>query len=113
MPDNLTPETLVGLADKYPDGPSHAHLELYAEAWKAQLAADRKRMETWKQLAEDSWVHDDEMLGENCIHCKAKVRGHRESPFDPKNPQAEAVWVYESGHDAGCRYAAALAGEGT
>ena len=30
-----TPETLAALADKYPDGPSHATLELFASAWKA------------------------------------------------------------------------------
>src|SRR3990172_6662613 len=39
-----TPETLAALADKYPDGPSHATLELFASAWKAledQLVAMR------------------------------------------------------------------------
>ena len=36
MPETpYTHETLADLPDKYPDGPSHTMIELFADAWKA------------------------------------------------------------------------------
>jgi hypothetical protein len=34
-----TPKTLRALADRYPDGPSHATFDAHADAWEADIIA--------------------------------------------------------------------------